>query len=34
MSKPDVKTTEVYTQLAQDSNGCGVKSPFDILAPG
>ena len=27
----DVKTTEIYTHVAQGVNGCGVRSPFDSL---
>ncbi len=30
----DVKTTEIYTHVAKGANGCGVTSPFDMLAPG
>jgi len=28
----DVSTTEIYTHVAKDASGCGVKSPFDDVS--
>jgi site-specific recombinase XerD len=28
----DVRTTEIYTHVAQGVGGTGVKSPFDVMA--